>query len=279
MTPVAVVFDWAGTMIDFGCQAPVEALRRAFAGQGVTLDDDQIRRDMGRAKRDHVHALLADPKVRHAWIAAWGREPDDVDDDTLMSALEPLMAATAEDHATLVPGAAGMLAALRARGVRIGSCTGYTRAMMAGVLPRAAQQGYAPEATVCAGETPLGRPSPLMLWRVLAELRAWPVFACVKVDDAPVGVAEGVAAGTWSVGVTASGNGVGLDLPAWRALGEGDRRDRMGAAAAPLRAAGADFVIETVADLPGVLDEIAARLAAGERPGVARMTARRQASR
>ena len=30
----AVVFDWAGTMVDFGCQAPVGALIEAFAATG-----------------------------------------------------------------------------------------------------------------------------------------------------------------------------------------------------------------------------------------------------
>jgi phosphonoacetaldehyde hydrolase len=27
-----VILDWAGTMIDFGCEAPVRALIEAFAG-------------------------------------------------------------------------------------------------------------------------------------------------------------------------------------------------------------------------------------------------------
>ena len=191
-----------------------------------------------------------------------------------MGALEPLMEALAQEHATLIPGAADLAETLRLRGVKIGSCTGYTRQMMTGVLPLAAAQGYSPDAVVCAGETSFGRPSPLMLWRVLTELEAWPAFACVKVDDAPVGVQEGVAAGTWSVGVAASGNGVGLGLQDWLALSETERRSRAQAAAESLWTAGADFVIDTVADLPAILDEIERRLAAGERPGQASLSAR-----
>jgi phosphonoacetaldehyde hydrolase len=140
--------------------------------------------------------------------------------------------------------------------------------MMADILPRAAAQGYAPEAVVCAGETTEGRPSPLMMWKVMVELGVWPASACIKVDDAEVGIAEGRAAGAWTVGVAASGNRVGLSIEAFEALAVGDRQARLGAAKASLAAAGADFVIDTVADLPPVLETIAERLARGQRPGL-----------
>src|SRR5579864_475204 len=118
--------------------------------------------------------------------------------------------------------------------------------MMTDILPAAAAQGYAPQVVVCAGETPSGRPAPLMTWKALIELDAWPARACVKVDDAPVGIKEGRLAGCWTVGVSASGNGVGLDLVAFQALAADDRCARLASAERELRAAGADFVVEDV---------------------------------
>jgi phosphonoacetaldehyde hydrolase len=97
-----------------------------------------------------------------------------------------------------------------------------------------------------------------MVWKALIELDVWPASAVVKVDDAEVGMAEGRNAGCWTVGVAASGNGVGLSLAEYEALTEAERRPRVEAAAASLRAAGAHYVIDTVADLPALLDEIAA---------------------
>jgi phosphonoacetaldehyde hydrolase len=138
--------------------------------------------------------------------------------------------------------------------------------MMAAIAPQAAQQGYAPDVIVCAGETAAGRPSPLMLWKVLVELGAWPAHACVKVDDAEVGIVEGRGAGCWTVGIAGSGNQVGLSAEAYAALAPDDRAQRLARAGEALLAAGAHFVIPTVADLPGVLDQIEARLAQGGRP-------------
>jgi phosphonoacetaldehyde hydrolase len=134
--------------------------------------------------------------------------------------------------------------------------------MMADILPAAAAQGYAPEVVVCAGETPSGRPAPLMTWKALIALDAWPAGACIKVDDAPVGIEEGRLAGCWTVGLSGSGNGVGLDLESYAALPPEERRKRLAAAEAPLRAAGADFVIEDVSAMMPVVHEIAAKIEA-----------------
>ena len=264
----AVVFDWAGTVVDFGCLAPVRALEAAFAAEGVAITEAQARKDMGRAKRDHVAALMADPDVAKAWSRKFGRGPDAPDVDRVYAALEPLMLKEAAEHSELIPGAADIAEWLKRERIKIGSSTGYTRAMMAGILPRAAAQGYAPEVVVCAGETKAGRPSPLPMWKVLVELGAYPAWRSVKVDDAAVGIEEGRAAGAWSIGVAASGNGVGLGLAAWQALAPSERRSRSEAATDVLRDAGADYVVGTVAELKDVLLELERRIARGDRPRI-----------
>ncbi|MBY0519673.1 MAG: phosphonoacetaldehyde hydrolase [Sphingomonas sp.] len=262
----AVVLDWAGTMIDFGSRAPVVALQLVFAEAGIAISEAEARADMGRAKRDHIRAILAMPRIADAWQALHGAAPSEANVSELHDAVEPMMRVAASDCATLIPGAAELVAQLRGAGIKIGSCTGYTRAMMAEILPLAAEQGYAPDVVVCSGETLEGRPSPLMLWKALVELGVWPAWACVKVDDATVGIGEGKAAGAWTVGVAASGNGVGLDHADLSALAPADRADRIAAAAAALHDAGADYVIDSVADLWPTIDAIGSRIAAGERP-------------
>lgn len=262
----AVILDWAGTMIDHGCCAPVMALQRVFEAAGVPISESEARADMGRAKRDHIRAILAMQRVAEAWRAAKGAAPTEADVSALHDSVEPMMRGAARECAALIPGAADLAARLKAAGVRIASCTGYTRPMMADILPLAAEQGYAPEVVICSGETVEGRPSPLMLWKALVELGVWPTWECVKVDDATVGIGEGKAAGAWTVGLAASGNGVGLDHAALLALPSDERDRRVDVAAAALWAAGADYVIDSVADLWPVLEMIAGRIAAGERP-------------
>lgn len=258
----AVIFDWAGTMVDFGCRAPVDALIDVFAEEGVTISAEEARQDMGKAKHDHLTALLAKPQVASRWHGLKGQAPAGSDIERLYLKLVPAMTIAAAKASTLIPGAAETAVALRALGIKIGSGTGYTREMMTDILASAAKQGYAPDMVVCAGETPSGRPAPLMTWKALIELDAWPARACIKVDDAPVGIEEGRLAGCWTVGLSASGNGVGLDRDSLLALSPEERGARLAAAETALRHAGADFVIEDVSHLMPVVHEIARRLAA-----------------
>lgn len=256
----AVVFDWAGTVIDFGCMAPIEALLGVFAAAGVPISATEARRDMGKAKLDHLRALLADPGVAARWQAKKDRPADEDDVEGLYAQLEPAMQAAATKAAVLIPGAVEAVEDLRALGIKVGSGTGYTRAMMAGIESAAAEQGYVPDVIICAGETPSGRPSPLPCWAALIAMDAWPANRCIKVDDAPVGIEEGRNAGCWTVGIAGSGNAVGLSLADYRLLSEPERAARLIAAEAQLRAAGADFVIEDVSHLLPVVHEIARRI-------------------
>jgi len=265
----AVVFDWAGTMVDFGCKAPVNALRDVFAGEGVPITEAEARADMGKAKYDHVTALLTNPAIVARWTAHVGQAPDRGDIDRVYALVEPAMVEAAQRAAELIPGAAATYAELMRLGVKVGSGTGYTPEMMAAIRVKAAAQGYAPDVVICAGDTPSGRPAPLMAWAALVALDAWPAHAAVKVDDAPVGIAEGRHAGCWTVGVAASGNAVGLDAAELAALDPADRAARIATATAALHAEGADFVIDDVSHLIPVIHQIAAAIEAGHKPGSA----------
>jgi phosphonoacetaldehyde hydrolase len=248
-----VIMDWAGTIVDFGCCAPVTALKMAFEKFGVQISSVQARRDMGKAKVDHVRALLRDPVIAQAWISARGAAAGEADIAALMADLEPLMRDQAARASRLIEGGKAALDALRAEGIKVGSSTGYTREMMVPVLREAAAQGYVPDHLVCAGETPTGRPSPLMIYKACAELGVWPFSRVVKVDDTEAGVAEGRAAGCFTVGVAASGNGVGLSYDSWLGLSAAERASRLAGVEISLLAAGADAVIETVAGLVPLL--------------------------
>ena len=78
MTPLTiqlVVFDWAGTTIDFGCMAPAGAFVAAFAANGVDVTLAEARGPMGLHKKDHIRAMLCTASVGAKWRAAVGRVP------------------------------------------------------------------------------------------------------------------------------------------------------------------------------------------------------------
>lgn len=262
----AVVFDWAGTMIDHGSLAPMGVFVKAFAEFGVDISIAEARGPMGMAKRDHISALMREPRIAQAWEKTHGAAPVEADIDRLYEVFVPMNTAVLEDFSTLIEGATAAAEAIRARGLRIGSTTGYTRPMMEKLLPLAAAQGYSPDSLVCTGDTPAGRPTPLMMYRSFLELGVWPAASVVKVDDTEVGIAEGLNAGCWTVGVALTGNVFGLTPEETDALAPADFEVRHAEAYGKLARAGAHYVVDSVADLPAILDEIEGALARGERP-------------
>ena len=267
-TVKAVIFDWSGTVVDFGSRAPAAAFIEVFQDFGVELTVAEARGPMGLPKRDHLRALGDLPRVAAAWRAAHGRAFEDADVDRLHDVFEPLTARVAARHAELVPGVVQVADELRQRGVKIGSTTGYTRPIMESVLPIAAEQGFAPDNLVCAGDLPAGRPTPLMMYRCFVDLAVWPAAAVIKVDDTTPGIEEATAAGSWAVGVAMSGNAVGLAPEELASLDAGAATRLRDGASTQLRAAGAHYVIDSVEDLLPVVEAIGTRLAAGETPPV-----------
>jgi phosphonoacetaldehyde hydrolase len=262
----AAILDWAGTTIDFGCQAPITSLVDAFAKVGVEVPLATARLPMGMAKWDHIRALLDMPAVAAAWHRAHGRDPISADVDDLYDRFLPLQVAAVARHAVLIPGTTETMAALATRGIRIGTTTGFPRRVMEVVIPAAAKQGYAPEVIVCAGETPSGRPGPSMALKALIELDVHPVQAAVKIGDTVVDVAEGLNGGMWTIALAVSGNEVGLTAPEWAALPADRQAVLRHIATERLWQAGAHEVVDSIAEVPAAIDRIEARIAAGETP-------------
>jgi phosphonoacetaldehyde hydrolase len=262
----AVIFDWAGTVIDYGSLAPMGAFVETFAEFGIAISIDEARGPMGMAKRPHIAAIMVLPRVAEAWTERHGHAPTEADTDAVYAAFVPKNIAVAARYATLVPGAAEVVADLRQKGVKIGSTTGYTREIMAEILPVAAAQGFKPDSLVCTGDTPDGRPTPLMLYKTLLDLAVWPAWSVIKVDDTEVGIAEGINGGAWTVGVSVSGNCFGMSHEDAAALAPVDFHKRRKAAVKKLEDAGSHYIIDSVADLAPIVLKIEARLAQGERP-------------
>lgn len=270
MTPVSVdtvIFDWAGTVVDFGSFAPTQVMVDVFAAQGVPITLAEARGPMGLAKWDHIQALGREPSIAARWRQRHGRPMGTDDVDALYAAFMPLQVERVGGYSALIPGALDAIAALRGKGIRIGSCSGYPRVVMDALVPLAAQRGYRPDCVVATDDLRVGgRPGPWMALANMIELGSRSVAACVKVDDTVPGIAEGLAAGMWTVGLSASGNEVGLDWDAWSALSPPAQAAACRPAQDILSQAGAHYVVRTIADLPAVIEDIDARLARGERP-------------
>ncbi len=262
----AVVFDWAGTTVDHGSRAPVTAFVEVFQRRGVAVSDREARGPMGTAKRDHIRALLATEPVGERWRDANGRPWSEEDVDAMYDEFLPLQVESAASHAQLIPGTTEVIKNLRGRGIKIGSSSGYSREIIDEILPVALKQGYEPDSLVCPEDVPAGRPHPWMMYKNAMDLGVYPMSAFVKVGDTVADIEEGLNAGAWTVGLARSGNELGLSEEEARALDPQELTTRLRDVYQRMHRAVAHYVVDTIVDLPPVLDEIESRLGRGEQP-------------
>jgi phosphonoacetaldehyde hydrolase len=267
---LAVIFDWAGTLVDHGSLAPTQIFVDAFQTFGIRITLEQARGPMGLSKRLHIHQLLKDPSVQAQWQTSFGRPSTEADIDAIYERFMPLQIEKVGAYSQPIPGAVETLAWLRSRGIKIGSCSGYPKQVMDVLRPLAKQAGIAPDHVIAGDELPAGgRPGAYMALANLLALQVPNVRACVKVDDTTPGVEEGRNAGMWSVGLALSGNEMGYtlaDVQALKATHPTEYETRLALARRRLQDAGAHYVIDSVAELPAVIEGIEARLKRGEAP-------------
>jgi phosphonoacetaldehyde hydrolase len=250
----AVLFDWAGTTIDYGSRAPVEVFLEIFRRRGVEITNAEARGPMGRAKRDHIAEVIQMPRVAQAWHERYGCQPGDADVQSMYDDFLPLQQQTLARGADVIPGVIEAVAECRRRGLKIGSTTGYTRALMEVVMPIAARGGFEPDVVICSDDVPAGRPAPWMNFRAAERLGIFPMNTVVVVDDTPVGIEAGLNAGAWTVAVSQTGNALGLSAAEVAALPAAELQARLEKIEQQFRAAGAHQVVRSVAELPRLLE-------------------------
>ena len=251
-----VVFDWAGTTIDFGCMAPAGAFVASFAAKGVAVTIAEARGPMGLHKKDHIRAMLRSEGVAAKWRAAHGRDWTEADVESLYQDVTPRQVEAAALYSALVPGVLPCVTVLRSLGIRIAATTGYFREAADIVLAAGKRQGYEPDFAICADDVPAGRPAPWMIFRAMEALDIYPPTAVVKVGDTPIDIADGLNAGAWSVGVVDSSNEMGLGEAEFAALPAAEQERRRAVVRERLLAAGAHAVIDTIDELPAFIDHI-----------------------
>ena len=262
----AVILDWAGTTIDFGCMAPAVVFQKVYDKAGVPISMEEARVPMGAHKKVHIGLIAQILSVRRRWVDTHSAEPTDKDVDTMFEDFVPMQEACLSDYSTLIPGTLEVVAECRKRGYKIGSTSGYLPGMLAINQADGEKQGYKPDATFGAGDVPRGRPFGHMVLRNILEMDVSPVQSVVKVDDTLTGIEEGLNAGGWGVGLAISGNEVGVQLDEWNAMPEDVKQAHRDRIYPTMYQRGAHYVIDSIADLVPVLDDIEMRLKRGEKP-------------
>ena len=247
--------DWAGTAVDYGCFAPLNAFLKVFKEErGIDITYRQAREPMGLLKIDHIRAILRMPEVGERFHALYKRDWNEDDVRQMYVSFEKHLFASLEDFTEPIPGVLETMDVLRGQGIKVGSTTGYTSDMMEIVTDRAKQQGYTPDFWISPDKVnSKGRPYPYMIFRNMEALDIKKVRRVLKVGDTISDIKEGRNAGVWSAGIVVGSSEMGLSQEEYEALSKEEKDQKCDEVAQKFIEAGADKVFYTIEDLAAYL--------------------------
>ncbi|MCP4149429.1 MAG: phosphonoacetaldehyde hydrolase [bacterium] len=263
-----VIFDLDGTVIDYGSCATVEAIVALFEDLGLAVTRQKIRTFMGMKKKDQLRCLMLDDDLSKQWRVIYGKPFSENDLEQMYGLFTPIQLTMLERHSLLIPGALEIQSHLHERGTKIAVTTGYSREMAEVLLYDIRRQGFSPDLAVNADDVPEGRPAPCMALNAAQQLGVCHPQNVVKIGDTSSDVAAGLNAGMWSVGITSTGNMLGLSRQEEWDLPEKERLRRLQGAWQALCAVDAHYVIENVVDAALIIGDIEDRLLRGHTPHI-----------
>lgn len=248
----AVIFDWAGTTVDYGCFAPVQAFIEAFKNYGIEPTMEEVRKPMGMLKIDHIRTMMQMERIQKKWKEIHGQSWTEEDVHAIYRIMEVKTLEILPGFADVKPHVKDTVAELRERGIKIGSTTGYTDEMMEIVVPAAKKNGYEPDLWVSPNSVGnMGRPYPYMIFKNMETLGVSSVKKVIKVGDTVADIKEGKNAGVTSVGVIEGSSVMGLTKAEYDALSPAERMAECRRVSEIYKEAGADYVIK---DISGLLE-------------------------
>ncbi len=259
------VFDWAGTTVDFGSQAPVQIFDLTFKSFGLNFTKNQINAPMGMEKKAHIRTMLSSAEGKKLWLDAKNRDWNENDINEIYEKFEENLDKVVGDYSRVIEGTVSAIEALRKDGIKIASDTGYTSQIMKNVLPVAKEDGYEPDYTVtpdiCGG---FSRPAPFMLYECMKKTGVNNIREVVKIGDTVVDILEGKNAGCWTVGLLKGSSMMGLSEEEYKNASPKEIEEKKAEASLKYFNAGADFVIDSISDLPSLIKIINLRNGAEE---------------
>lgn len=253
----AVIFDWAGTTVDYGCFAPVQAFIEAFKKFGIEPTVAEVREPMGMLKWDHIHTMMQMPRITEEWKCVHGRMWDTKDVDAIYERSEKAIFKILHNFSTPKPFVLEAIEQLRAKGIKIGSTTGYTDEMMSYVVPAAKKQGYDPDAWFSPNSVNnMGRPYPYMVYKNMEALKVSSVDAVVKVGDTVADIKEGKSAGIISIGIVEGSSIMGLSEEEYEQLSDVEKKDNIRRVHKVYEGCGADYIIMNMSELPALIESM-----------------------
>jgi phosphonoacetaldehyde hydrolase len=109
----AAIFDYGGTVVDCGVNAPILTFIELFREEGVEITEDEARAPMGSSSKVHIGKILEKEAVQKRWKEAHdGNLPSQADVDRMVDKFIPQVLSSLQKYTNVIDGVSETVAQL-----------------------------------------------------------------------------------------------------------------------------------------------------------------------
>ncbi|WP_368654179.1 phosphonoacetaldehyde hydrolase [Ornithinibacillus sp. 4-3] len=252
----AVIFDWAGTIVDFGSMDPVVALKNVFKSFQIDVSYELVRESMGKHKKDHIRDILTSASSASQWESIYHQSWTEEDVEMVYQSFNKELIHVLSTDAEMLDGVLELFQALRERGIKIGSSTGYRKDMLDLIINQITDERLLPDFIVTASEVEKGRPYPDMILKNLELMDIKDKQQVINIGDTSVDILSGLNAGVFSAGVLIGSNQMGLSKEEFQSLNEKEKEEIISNTQKKFEQSGANAIARQIGDVLEIINDL-----------------------
>ena len=259
----ACIFDLGGTIVDKYSLSPLLSLQKAYSLKKLYVPNKLIIKDMGKHKFEHIRELCNENLINTQFRIHNDRDISTIDMESIFNDFNDIQIQYMNMNLNIIPETSSIIHYLRQNDIKVGITTGFNNVQMNIAVDKLRYNHIIIDSAVSSEFS--SRPLPHMIRKNMNNLQIEDPKQVIKIDDTCVGIQEGINAGCYTVGVarwSVNMDMFSLDTLTKEAFTEAcfNHTDiinhKLIESRRRLKEAGADFVIDTLDELPSIIKSI-----------------------
>lgn len=251
----ACIFDLGGTIVDRYSITPLKSLIETFKRHNININNDLIFKDMGIDKRIHIENILDDTNIYQKWFKQYKCNPEY---DDVLKLYETFKTLQTDKSKTIdiIPETYGIFKYLKNDNIKIGITTEFDK-NNANIIGRVLNDNICKLDNIVSSTcVKKSRPHIDMIYKNMRDLGISDPKTIIKIDDTNVGIKEGKNAGLWTIGVARWSTYMNVLPHNYNNMNDTIIEEKLKKSKEKLKQSQPDFIIETLDDLPNIIETI-----------------------
>ena len=248
----ACIFDLGGTIVDKYSLSPLLSLQKAFSLKKIYIPNKLIIQGMGKHKYEHIYYLCNKNIINTQFRIHNDRDISSVDMESIFNDFNDIQTQHMKLYLNIIPETYIIMKYLQENDIKVGITTGFNKNQMNIAVDKLKYNHIKIDSHTSSDYA--YRPLPYMIKSNMNNLQIDDPKQVIKIDDTCVGIQEGINAGCYTVGVARWS--VNMDMFSLDALTKDDINHKLIESRRRLKEGGADFVIDTLDELPSIIKTI-----------------------